>query len=75
MILVSEPKNTDRLSFYSILVALIWKKERILMDLPPSDYASRKEVNEKLGDLCVRLNNYDKAIHYYLHTLEVSINQ
>lgn len=54
-------------------VVLICKSENQLLNISETDYNTRKKLNETLGDCCVKLRNYEKAIHYYLTMLECAV--
>ncbi|XP_050532638.1 tonsoku-like protein [Daktulosphaira vitifoliae] len=54
------------------ILAIMCKTENNLLVASQNDYEKRKELNEKLGDACVALNKYSKAIAYYEKMLENS---
>lgn len=45
--------------------------ETKLLQTAESDYSSLKKCNETLGDCCVTLKRYQKAIEYYENMLKV----
>lgn len=56
------------------IIAIMCKTENSLLIASQHDYEQRKTLNEKLGDACVALKKYSKAIAYYEKMLENSEN-
>jgi len=54
------------------IIVLMCKTETSLLIASQIDYEQRRQLNEKLGDACVALKKYSKAITYYEKMLENS---
>lgn len=56
------------------IIVLMCQTENSLLLASQTDYEERRQLNEKLGDACVALKKYSKAIAYYEKMLENSEN-
>ncbi|XP_050428178.1 tonsoku-like protein [Adelges cooleyi] len=54
------------------IISLMCKTENSLLVVSQVDYDQRRQLNEKLGDACIALKKYSKAISYYEKMLENS---
>lgn len=54
------------------IIVLMCQTENSLLLASQMDFEQRKQLNEKLGDACVALKKYSKAILYYKKMLEYS---
>jgi hypothetical protein len=45
--------------------------EEQLLNLPDTDYITKKKLYETMGDGCVAVKNYAKALEYYQMMLQV----
>jgi len=54
------------------IIVVMCQTENSLLIASQMDYEQRKQLNEKLGDACVALQKYSKAITYYEKMLEYS---
>lgn len=54
------------------IIVLMCQTENNLLLASQMDFEQRKQLNEKLGDACVALKKYSKAITYYKKMLEYS---
>lgn len=54
------------------IIVLMCQTENSLLIASQMDYEQRRHLNEKLGDACVALKKYSKAITYYEKMLENS---
>lgn len=54
------------------IIVVMCQVENSLLLASQIDYEQRRQLNEKLGDACVALKKYDKAITYYKKMLENS---
>lgn len=54
------------------IIVVMCQAENSLLIASQMDYDQRKELNEKLGDACVALRKYSKAITYYEKMLKYS---
>lgn len=52
------------------IIVVMCQAENSLLTASQIDYEQRMQLNEKLGDACVALKKYSKAIAYYLKMLE-----
>ncbi|VVC40748.1 Tetratricopeptide repeat,Tetratricopeptide repeat-containing domain,Tetratricopeptide-like helical [Cinara cedri] len=56
------------------IIVVMCQAENNLLVASQIDYEQRRQLNEKLGDACVALKKYSKAIAYYEKMLENSEN-
>lgn len=54
------------------IIVVMCQAENSLLIASQMDYEQRKQLNEKLGDACVALKKFSKAITYYEKMLEYS---
>lgn len=64
---------TDRMKklLLSVTVVMICQTESRLLEISETDYSAKRSLNETLGDCCVKLKCYEKAIECYRQMLEV----
>lgn len=66
---ISQRKFTCK---HSLTVAAMCYTEDALLALDSDDYVTKKNLYEKMGDGSCALQNYEKAIDYYLKMLEMA---